>query len=409
MTNDLLNATDSGSPSLVVSLDLSAAFDCVSHTKLVDRLLTDFGVNCKVLSWIESYLSNRLQYVSYNGVKSVPVSIVSGVPQGSVLGPLFFTAYISPVARLIASFNLNHHTYADDTTLFLNFDEKCTPVKILNDCTSALANWFMFNGLLLNPSKSQVMWVGSRSQLAAAKKFEPHLKIASTTIESSETIKIVGVTFDRNLSFNDHISEVCKSSNFHLKALAHIRKSIDTSTATVIACSIVGSRIDYCNAVLSGVSANNIQRLQKVQNRAAKIVLNARGRTSTEPLLRKLHWLPVAKRIDFKIALTTFKTLTCHQPAYLDSLLIPFSSSRSLRSSSQNLLTVPFVKTKLQSRAFSVCAPKLWNSLPQHLRNLAIPSLPVSNHISPAPHLSAFKQLLKTFLFDAPPFSVSSG
>ena len=225
--------------------------------------------------------------------------------------------------------------------------------------------------LILNPSKSEVMWVGSRSQLLSVDGVDSDLKIADATIKPSSTLKIVGVTLDSQLSFGEHISEVCRTSNFHLHALRHIRPFLDVSTANMLACSIIGSRIDYCNSLFAGMSDYNVQRLQRVQNLAAKIVLNAKGRVSVEPLLTKLHWLPVPKRIVYKVALTTFKSVTTHNPHYLHTLLIPYSSSRTLRSSSQNFLSVPRHTTAFQSRAFSIYAPRIWNRLPQELRDLA--------------------------------------
>ena len=148
-------------------------------------------------------------------------------------------------------------------------------------------------------------------------------------------------------------------------------------------------------------------------------------RVCAEPLLRQLHWLPVNKRILYKTALLTFKTISNQQPTYLSSFLIPHKPSRCLRSSNLNYLTVPRVSTALQSRAFSVSAPHLWNSLPASLRRLAaftavlspssfstgassLSALPSSSPClfslvpTPSDHLTAFKRNLKTYLFDSP-------
>ena len=122
-------------------------------------------------------------------------------------------------------------------------------------------------------------------------------------------------------------------------------------------------------------------------------------------IFTRLHWLPVANRVDYKVALITFKYLTAHQPAYFDNLLVTHAPSRSLRSSSQHLLTVPFCRTSLQSRAFSIYAPRLWNSLPQSLRKLAFTS-ECSDLANAHPTLQTFKSNLKTFLFDSPPKSL---
>jgi len=402
LTNDLLSASASGAPSLLLSLDLSAAFDCVIHSKLISRLTEDFGLEGLPLEWIKSYLSSRSLCVSYKGNRSGFVQVSDGVPQGSVLGPLLFSVYISPISRLIARFNLLHYTYADDTILIISFKDQLTSTKILQDCTLELSNWFMFNGLLLNPSKSEAIWIGTQSQLKTTASVTPNLTIASSPISPSDSIKIVGVTYDGNLNFDKHVSEICRVTNFHLRALSHIRKCLSIPSANAIACAIVGSKLDYCNAVLSGVSDYNVHRLQVVQNRAAKVVLNVRGTASVTQLRNQLHWLPIANRINYKIALLTFKTLVCHQPHYLDALLAPYTPSRSLRSDSGHLLVVPRTKTVLHSRAFASYAPRLWNRLPQNLRDLAYLNS-VSTNPDCFPNLAAFKSGLKTFLFDTSP------
>ena len=171
----------------------------------------------------------------------------------------------------------------------------------------------------------------------------------------------------------------------------------------MLACAIVSSRLDYCNSVLNGLSSHNLQRLQTVQKRAARIVLGVGRRVTAEPLLRQLHWLPVGKRIQYKTALVTFKTLSLQQPSYLYSLLTPYNPTRTLRSSHFNFLTVPRVSTALQSRSFSVAAPHLWNSLPLQLRLLVTCTQPCSS-LSPQSsiNLLSFKRQLKTHLFDLP-------
>ena len=231
--------------------------------------------------------------------------------------------------------------------------------------------------------------------------------IAGSAIPLAKTVKILGVTFDSSLSFDSHISEICKTANFHLSALSHIRQYLTISSANLIASSIIASKLDYCNSLFSGLSSHNIHRLQMVQNRAARIVLGVGRRASIGPLLRQLHWLPVSERIQFKIAIQTFKTLHTNQPAYLRDVLVPYTPSRNLRSSSSNLLVVPRIESVFQSRAFSYVAPHLWNSLPVNLRGLAdlSPPLTVSDSLLstrpslPTASFSLFKSQLKTHLF----------
>lgn len=187
-----------------------------------------------------------------------------------------------------------------------------------------------------------------------------------------------------------------------MRGLGHIRKVLDPTTANTIACSIIGSRLDYCNAVLAGVSAHSINRLQLVQNSAARVVLNAARRSSATDLLRELHWLPIVQRIDFKVALLTFKALSCNEPKYLCNLVKVNAPIRSTRSSSSLSLTQPFCSTALASRAFSIYAPRLWNNLPKALRDtlVYIPSLSCCDFNALSVSVDSFKRSLKTVFFN---------
>ena len=164
----------------------------------------------------------------------------AGVPQGSVLGPLLFTAYISPVTRLISAYGINHMSYADDLTLYVNLGLNPEDARQrMSNCTSALSNWFMFNGLQLNPAKSEVLKVGTAGQLR--KEDREGVVVASVRIEEKPHIKLLGVTIDSRMNFDKHIGEICSTASFHLRALRHIRKLIDKPMANTIACSIIGS------------------------------------------------------------------------------------------------------------------------------------------------------------------------
>ena len=224
----------------------------------------------------------------------------------------------------------------------------------------------MFNDLKLNPSKSESLRVGTHHQVKST--VGSVVEIANVTVPFSTHVKLLVVTFDNTLSFNRHTSDICRGAYFHLRALRHIRNKLDTSTANIIACSFVASRLDYCNAILAGLSKANIARLQMVQNSTARIVSNSGCRASASPILKNLHWLPVAQRIDYKIALTVFKVLTTNQPVYIRSLLhisVPLRNTRSAFNGI--LLDAPLCKTETVARAFSNYAPRIWNALPRFL------------------------------------------
>ena len=188
------------------------------------------------------------------------------------------------------------------------------------------------------------------------------------------------------MTFDKQVSETCKACYFHIRALRHIRTSLNTEASKTIAAAIVGSRLDFCNSLLAGTSASNLTRLQRVQNTLARVVAQKPRFCHITPVLSDLHWLPVRHRISFKIATVTFKVLQSQQPSYLSSLIPRYVPARPLRSSSCLSICVPLRKTTMAaSKSFSSTASNIWNALP--------------NHLSSIPTLPAFRRALKHHLF----------
>ena len=159
------------------------------------------------------------------------------------------------------------------------------------------------------------------------------------------------------MSFDKQVTETCKASYFHIRALRHIRSSLTTETCKTIAAAIVRSRLDYCNSLLAGTSLSNLARLQLVQNTLARVVTEKSRFCRMMPILSDLHWLPVRQRIDFKIATITFKVLHFQQPSHLAALIPRYVPTRSLRSSSSLSICVPTRKTTMaEFKSFSSVA-----------------------------------------------------
>jgi len=150
------------------------------------------------------------------------------------------------------------------------------------------------------------------------------------------------VTFDRRLTFDNHPSAVARSCNYHACAICHIRHLLTLDFAQTLACSLILYRIDYYNSVLHGAPSSTIQQLQRVQNNAAHIVLQAPRRLDVNLLLQTLHWLPVEQRINYKLAVLTFKTQQTSSLQYPSQHISLRTSARNTRSSSVSLLCVPF-------------------------------------------------------------------
>ncbi len=213
------------------------------------------------------------------------------------------------------------------------------------------------------------------------------INVAGSSVPFSTTIKTLGVTFDSSLTLNEHVSALFKSSFFHIKALRHIRASLPTDVCTTLATALVQSRLDYANSILFSTTNANLNKLQRIQNTLAKTVFPFHLRISSQERLRNLHWLPIKKRIDFKIAVVTYKLLNIRQPHYLSNLLTFQNTGRHLRSTDQQLLHQPRTKTAFGARAFSSAAPKIWNELPLELRNSTT--------------IDSFRRGLKTHYFSA--------
>lgn len=384
--SDILCAMDKGKVTALVLLDLSAAFDTIDHSILLVRLNSWFGIGDSALRWLSSYLSDRSQRIKVNGALSSGSDLPFGVPQGSVLGPLLFSLYTTPLSQTISTFSVPHHFYADDSQLYVSFstEDSAAALQNLQSCLDSVQHWMNANKLRLNPEKTEFLLIGHEQQRNKYLDLFPYhlLHIPTTPAEKARNL---GVIFDRNFNFRSHISAICRSCFYHLRDLRRIRRHLSYECAKTLGYALVSSRLDYCNSLLYGIANKEIAKLQRVQNRLARIVNKSRPFARSTPILRTLHWLPIQFRIRFKICLLAFKTMRERQPRYLHEMLVPLTPTRTLRSTKGLVLSVPRVKTKMGSRAFAFCGPDLWNKLPLQVRS--------------TDSVAVFKRKLKTFLF----------
>ena len=148
-------------------------------------------------------------------------------------------------------------------------------------------------------------------------------RVAGSQLSFVDNIKSLGAYIDADPSFDAQVNTVCKTCNYHIRALRHIWNNLPMNVSKTVACSIAGSRLDYCNALLYGISDRNIQKVQRVQNDLACFVLKAPRQTPTDQMLAILHWLPIDHRIRYKMAVLAYKSVRTVQPAYLsDGLCI---------------------------------------------------------------------------------------
>ena len=271
--NDILTDCDSGNVSLLNLLDLSAAFDTIDHSILLQRLEITFGVSGTALEWFKSYLSNRHQAVVIKGKKSSDHLLKYNVSQGSVLGPVLFILHTQPLVQEIAKFNLKCHFYADDTQLYdsvqcKNFEDLCHSMEC---CIKCLEKWMNENRLMLNDNKTEVLLTGSAGSLSKLERSSIH--IGDSDIKFSNKVKNLGIHFDSDLVSSSHVKALIRTMYLELRKVVKIRHLINTDCSTLFVSSLVLSKLDYCNSLLAGLPSEKLKKkLQTVQNNAARLV-----------------------------------------------------------------------------------------------------------------------------------------
>ena len=369
LTNDLLWSMEKQWVTALVAIDLSVAFNTVDHRVLLKVLQQNFGVNGKALNWIDTYLRPRGFKVNIGKEYSKYIPMDFSGPQGSILGPVLFSAYISTL-RLEVPGSIDLIGFADDHVLKKDFlaskgNEEDNTIYQLQNCCTKVKNWMDHNRLKMNSDKTEFILIGSKQQLQ--KCYTKQININSENIIMSETIKYLGAWIDSNLSFKKHITERCKNAMWNVHRLKHIRKFLDQETCHTLVCGLVLAHLDYANAILADRPNVEIAKMQRVQNIAAKLVMGANSYSSPTECRIKLHWLPVRAWIKYKILLLVYKCVQGTAPTYLQELININTYSRvGLCSSNDGCkLQIPRVNREtFANRSFKVVGPRWWNSLP---------------------------------------------
>jgi hypothetical protein len=319
---------------------------------------------------------------------SASAGLRHGVPQGSVLGPVLFSAYVTPLTDITQGSGTSTHQYADDDQQYITFKPRdmssvTASVESIENCIVKISDWMASNKLKLSNSKTELLvFTPPRIQHSIP---PSQICVGDAVIQASAFARNLGCVWDSAMTMEAHVKSVCSSCFYHLHNISAIRASLTKAATEKLVHALITSRLDSCNALLLHLPKCLTKKLQRVQNTAARIIMCAPRHSSISSILQELHWLPIIERIEFKICTLTWKALNKCAPNYITELLTPYTPARTLRSGDQMLLSVPKCRVNYGERAFCIAAPKLWNSLP----------LVVRHH----EHYDAFKVSLKTHLF----------
>ena len=359
----------------------------------------------RCLDWFKSNLSDRTQCIKIGSVLSEARKLKFGVPQGSVLGPILFSLYTTPLSKVISKHpDAKFHFYADDTQLFIHLKHKNAKIAFdrLGKCLEDVKLWLCANKLKLNADKTDFIIFGAKSQQEKLNLFFPQqeklnlffpVNILGESLIPSDAVKNLGVWFDSDFSFTKHVKNVCKLCFIQMKDLRQIRQYLTRDAALTAANALVGSRLDYCNSLFRGLSVANLRKLQCIQNSLARIVCRTTCLSHTTSLRKALHWLPIRHRCIFKTALLVYKYLHTNCPKYFSPFLKVRQCAYNTRLSQSDgiILHVPqyqpsiYKSTKQFGLSFAYDAPKIWNELPDNVRS--------------ATSIASFRKKLKAYLF----------
>ena len=351
---------------LVVLIDLKKAFDTVDHQILL-RKLELYGIKGQALTLLKSYLTNRNQKCQIKNSFSSERQIKCGVPQGSILGPLFFLLYINDLPHCLNK--TKPRMFADDTNLTASANSLTDLEAAANSDLENLRKWLIANRLSLNVAKTEFMLIGSKPMIKNISVSHPNVFIENKQIKQVNECKTLGVTIDKHLSWKSNTEKICKNVTAGISAIRRIKPFVDQDTLVSIYNAIIRPYFDYCCEVWDVFGETQSKRLQKLQNRAARIILNLSNDVHHTIALHALGWEPLQTERKKAKAKMMYKVLNKTGPKSLTNLFSYKGEKTNyhLRDISSSLC-LPKPRTNNMKKSFMYDGAHLWNSIPKEIR-----------------------------------------
>ena len=341
-------------------MDLSKAFDCISHDLLIAKLHA-YKFGKKSLKLIYSYLNGRRQRVHINGEYSSWKEILCGVPQGSVLGPLLFNIFINDLFFFVKHSEI--HNYADDNTLSIANTNIDIIIDKLQTDINILDAWFVNNGLLLNEKKCKFMIIEPSS---ASRSHTEKLIVKGKNLEEVTQSKLLGISLDNNINMVDHIKKICTQAGKKLNALARISQYLDEHKRKLLMNAFITSQFNYCPIIWMYCERKSNNYINKIHERALRIAYND-FTSNFESLLCKDDSVTIHNRNIQALSLEIYKTMHELNPVFMKDI---FHLRKQNYTTRNEQICHPNPRTVTYGlESFGYKATQIWRSIPYDIRN----------------------------------------
>ena len=358
MIEKFKSSLDKGEFVACISMDISKAFDCLPHCLTICKLFA-YGLSRETCTLIASYLFQRKQRVKIGNVKSEWGEINKGVPQGSILGPLIFNIFLNDLFYFVKEGNM--YNYADDNSISVSHKELTNLSRQLQTEAEVTVQWFFDNAMEANPTKFQGLLLKGNKQAS-----EFSVSIRGQDIEFSKSITALGICIDENLTFDEHVNNICLKASRQISALQRLTGFIDMPGRKAIYNSFIVSNLNYCPLVWFFTSRESINKMQKIQERALRFVLKD-STSDYDTLLTKCGVDSFRISSLKSMAVEIYKIMNEMSPEYL-SLFSKSSIPYSLRDNNK-LIQQKMKTTTFGLKSFTYYGAHLWNSLPVDIKS----------------------------------------